>query len=83
MLGTKKEVMVPILGKRSFTIEPGTQSGTILKLSGDGVKHVERDTKGNLLIHIEVKIPKKLGKQERESYEQIAAEKKINVLNKK
>jgi len=47
------------------------------------VKDVQRDTKGNLMIHIHIPIPKKLGKQERELYEQIAKEKKLNVNSKK
>lgn len=83
VLGTKKEVNIPILGKRTISIDPGTQSGSILKISGDGVKHVQKDSKGDLLIHIAIEIPKKLGKRERELYEEIAKEKKINVNSKK
>jgi len=82
-LGTKKDVTIPILGKRTITIDAGTQPETVLKLTGDGVKHIDRDAKGDLLIAIHVKIPKKLGKKERECYQEIASEKKINVLNKK
>jgi len=83
VLGTKKDITLPILGKRSITIEAGTQPETVLKMTGDGVKHIDRDTKGDLLITVHMKTPKKLWKKEREYYEQIAAEKKLNVLNKK
>lgn len=83
VLGTKKDITLPILGKRTITIDSGTQPETVLKLSGDGVKHIDRDAKGDLLITIHIKVPKKLGKKERECYEQIASEKKINVCNKK
>lgn len=83
ILGTKKEVQIPILGKRTIVIEAGTQAESILKISGDGVKEVQRDHKGDLLLHIHIPIPKKLGKNERELYTEIAKEKKINVLNKK
>jgi len=45
ILGTKKEINIPILGKRTVTIEPGTQAESILKISGDGVKHIQKDSK--------------------------------------
>jgi len=54
-----------------------------MKVVGDGVKYIDKDRKGDFFFHIDVKIPKKLGKQEREHYEAIAKEKKIQVLNKK
>ncbi len=83
VLGTQKDFNIPILWKRSVKVESGTQDGSILKISGDGVKHIDKDTKWDLLIHISVPIPKKLGKKERELYEKIAKEKKLNVLSKK
>ncbi len=83
ILGTQKDITLPILGKRTISIDPGTQMGTIIKNSGDGVKFIDRDTKWDLLIHVDIKIPKKLGKKEREFYHQVASEKKLNVLNKK
>ena len=83
ILGTKKEIIIPILWKRTITIEIGTSIETIVKNIWDGVKYIDRDMKGDLLIHIHIKIPKKLWKTERELYEKIATEKKINILNKK
>ncbi|MFK7779916.1 MAG: DnaJ C-terminal domain-containing protein [Candidatus Gracilibacteria bacterium] len=81
ILGTKKDVIIPIIGKRIIDIKAGTQNGTILKIGGDGVKHIDSDSKGDLFIDIKIKIPKKLSKKERSLYEEIAAEKKINVNN--
>lgn len=83
VLGTTKDINIPIIGKRSITIDAGTQPETQLKFSGDGVKYVDRDAKGDLYVMIHIKIPKKLWKKERELYEEIAKEKKINVHNKK
>ena len=83
VLGTKKEIQIPILGKRNITIEAGTGMESILKIPGDGVKEVQRDHKGDLYLHIQIPIPKKLSKRERELYEEIAKEKKLNVNNKK
>lgn len=83
LLGTKKDINIPILGKRSISIDAGTQHDTVLKISGDGVKHIDRDAKGDLLIVLHIPMPKKLGKKERELYEEIAKEKKVNVNSKK
>ncbi|MDD2871429.1 MAG: DnaJ C-terminal domain-containing protein [Candidatus Gracilibacteria bacterium] len=79
ILGTKKEINIPVIGKRNIEIKAGTQPETIIKISGDGVKHIDSDSKGDLFINLSIKIPKKLGKTERELYEKIAKEKKLNV----
>lgn len=79
ILGTKKEVSLPILGKRTIEIKSGTQDGTVIKIAQDGVKHIEWDEKWDLHLTVKIKIPKKLSKIERSHYEAIAKEKKINV----
>jgi len=83
ILGAKKEIKIPILGKREISIDPGTQPETTLKLSWDGVKHIDSDSKWDLYIKLNIKVPKKLGKSERELYETLAKEKKIDVLDRK
>ncbi|MDD4151831.1 MAG: molecular chaperone DnaJ, partial [Candidatus Gracilibacteria bacterium] len=52
-------------------------------LNGDGVKHIDKDRKGDLFININIIITNKLNSKEREKYEEIAKDKKINFLNKK
>ncbi len=83
VLGTKKEVNIPVIGKRTISIDAGTQWESILKISWDGVKHIERDAKWDLLIHIHIPTPTKLSKSERDLYENLAKEKKLNVNSKK
>lgn len=83
ILGTTKEVNVPIIGKRNIVVEAGTQVGTIIKISGDGVKYIDKDKKWDLFVNIIIKIPKKLSETERECFEKIAKENKLNVHNKK
>ncbi len=83
ILWTKKEVLIPIIWKRIIEIKAWTQFWNVIKISWDGVKHIDRDTKWDLYININIKIPKKLSKNERELYEKLAKEKKINVNNKK
>lgn len=82
ILGAKKEVNIPIVGKRTITVDAGTQFWTVIKLKWDGVKHVQSDRKWDLLIHIQIPIPKKLSKLEREHYETLAKDKKLSVWKK-
>lgn len=83
ILWTQKDVSIPIIGKRNISIKAWTQFGSTIKVHGDGVKNIDSDKKWDLFIDLDIKIPKKLWKGERELYEKIAKEKKINVNNKK
>ncbi|MDD3302181.1 MAG: molecular chaperone DnaJ [Candidatus Gracilibacteria bacterium] len=82
ILGCDKEISLPIIGKRIIKISAGTQVGTVIKINGDGVKHIDRDSKGDLFINLDIKIPKRLGAKEKEFYEEIAKEKKLKVGGK-
>lgn len=83
VLGTTKDVIIPIIGKRKIDIPQWTQFETTLSFAWDGVKDVSYDQKGDLFITVDIKIPKKLSAKERESYTEIAKQKKLNVNNKK
>jgi molecular chaperone DnaJ len=83
ILWTTKEVSIPVIGKRKIEIPNWIQSWTVLKFVWDWVKDVNYDTKWDLHITISIKIPKKLSKKERELYNEIAKEKKLNVCNNK
>ncbi len=83
ILWTKKEVNIPIIWKRIISIKAWTQFGSTIKVHGDWVKYIDSDKKGDLFVELDIKIPKKLWKTERDLYEEIAKEKKINVNNKK
>ncbi len=79
ILWTTKEINIPVIWKRNIDIKAWTGPNTTIKISWDWVKHINNDKKWDLLINIIIKIPKKLSKTEREHYEEIAKEKKINV----
>lgn len=83
ILGTDKEINIPVIWKRTIKIDQWTQFWTVIKLSGDWVKFIDRDAKWDLYINISIKVPKKLSSVERASYETIAREKKIKTHNKK
>jgi molecular chaperone DnaJ len=62
-LGTSIEVAT-IDGKVKIKIDPGTQSGKILRLRGKGIKDINGYGRGDHLIHINVWTPKTLTKDE-------------------
>lgn len=69
-LGTSVEV--PTLdGKAKLKIEPGTQSGKVLRLKGKGIKDIDGYEKGDQLVHINIWTPQNLTKQERELLEKL------------
>lgn len=69
-LGGSMEVPT-IEGKVRIKIDPGTQSGKILRLRGKGVKDINGYGKGDQLIHVNVWTPKKLSKEEQEQLEDL------------
>lgn len=79
VLWTKKEISLPIIWKRKIEIPAWTSHWNIIKIAWDWVKHIWNDKKWDLLITINIKIPKKLAKKERELYESIAKERWITV----
>lgn len=80
ILWVEKDIMVPILWKRKIKISPWTQVWTVLKFPSDGVKYIDRDKKWDLFINLEIAIPKKLSKKEKEHFIEIAKERKIDYL---
>ncbi len=65
-LGTGIEV--PTLeGKARIKIEPGTQSGKVLRLKGKGLPSVNAYGRGDLLVNINVWTPQKLTNAEKEA----------------
>lgn len=79
ILWTTKEVNIPIIWKRKLDIKSWTEVDSVLKISWDWVKYIDRDKKWDLYIKVNIKIPKKLGKKERELYEEIANEKGLEI----
>lgn len=61
-------------GPIKMKIPPGTQSGTDFKLSGHGVASPKSSKRGAHIVRINVEIPKKLSKKEKELFEAFAAE---------
>lgn len=74
LLGDK--VVVPTLdGKVKVTIEPGTQSGKILRLRNKGLPSVRGAGKGDQLIVVHIFIPDKLDAKDKKLIEQLSQSK--------
>ena len=70
VLGTSSEVPT-IDGKVKIKIEPGTQSGKVLRLRDKGIKDINGYGKGDLLIYVNVWTPKALSNEEKKIVEQL------------
>jgi molecular chaperone DnaJ len=70
VLGTQVEVPT-IGGKARIKIDPGTQSGKVLRLRGKGLPSVEGYNRGDQLIHINVWTPKKLSAEHQALFEKL------------
>ena len=70
-LGAK--VQVPGFGETySYTITPGTQTGSSFRLKGKGVPDVRTGRKGDLYVKVIVEVPTKLSRKEKKAIEEMA-----------
>ena len=73
------EITVPTLeGPHDLVIPEGTQSGTELRIKGRGVPEVQGRGRGDLVVHIDVRIPSKLTRDQRKMFEQLAETLPVN-----
>ena len=71
ILGCKKEI--PTLdGNGYIEIKPGTQNYTKLKLKGKGIKEVNSNTRGDMYVVVNVIIPTKLSKTQKDLLKDLA-----------
>jgi molecular chaperone DnaJ len=69
-LGAK--IQAPTLeGLHELTIPEGTQNGAQLRVKGKGVAEVQGRGRGDLIVHIDVRTPTKLSRDQRQLLEQL------------
>lgn len=69
-MGTQVEI--PTLdGKARVKVEPGTQSGKVLRLKGKGIPDVNGYGRGDLLVSVQVWTPKHLSSEEKKLMEKL------------
>ncbi|MCB5284890.1 MAG: molecular chaperone DnaJ [Candidatus Cloacimonetes bacterium] len=72
------EIIVPTLtGKAKMKIPAGTQSGREFRLKGEGIQGLYSDSRGDLIVRINVHTPSRLSREESDLYKRLAE------LNKK
>jgi len=70
ILGT--EVEVPTLkGKAKLRVEPGTQSGKLLRMKEKGIQRLNSVMRGDQFVRVNVFIPKKISDSERKHIEKL------------
>ncbi|PCE64305.1 molecular chaperone DnaJ [Sediminicola luteus] len=70
VLGASKEIDA-VGGKVRIKLEPGIQSGKILRLRGKGISSLKGYGSGDLLVHINVWTPKELSREQKEFFEKM------------
>ncbi len=70
ILGAKLDIKTNDGQTLNIEIPPGTQDGQTFKISGHGRAH--RRGRGDLILTVRVKIPKRVSKEEHELYEKLA-----------
>ncbi|WP_158973772.1 molecular chaperone DnaJ [Cellulophaga sp. L1A9] len=70
VLGTSKEID-SVTGKVRIKLEPGIQSGKILRLRGKGITGLNGYGAGDLLVHVNVWTPKTINKEQKEFFEKM------------
>ncbi|HEX2029885.1 MAG TPA: molecular chaperone DnaJ [Actinomycetota bacterium] len=71
MLGGEVEIET-LDGPERITVPPGTRAGQVLTLRGRGVRNLGRRGRGNLLVRVDLAVPDRLSRKERQLVEQLA-----------
>lgn len=68
------EVRVPTLsGESVLTVEAGTQPGSVLRMKGKGIPHLNGRGQGDQLVHVDVFVPTKLSSDERSALRKLSS----------
>ena len=79
-------ITIPVLGDEEtyeMDVPHGTQPGDILSISEKGMPGINSKKRGQLLVKLEVKIPKKLSKRQKELLEEFAKTEGVDLKKKK
>jgi molecular chaperone DnaJ len=74
------QLEVPTLdGPHTLKVPTGTQSGDVFKVRGKGLPHVRSRDHGDLLVQVEIEVPKVLTSRQEELLRELAKLDKANV----
>ena len=57
----------------TYTVPEGTQPGTVVRLRGKGIPHVRSGVRGDMLLKINVEVPRNLSAQQKEALKNLAS----------
>ena len=66
-------VLTTLDGEEKLDIRAGTQSGAVLTLRGKGVPRLRSTQRGDLLVHVEVRVPTRLDEEQERLLRELAA----------
>lgn len=79
VLGSEIGVATLIDGERDVEIPAGTQPGKVIKLKGYGMPSLRGSLRGDLFLHVDVEVPRKLTDKQRALLEQLAVEMDVKI----
>ena len=66
------DIVVPTIdGNVQYHINEGTQTGTVFRLKGKGVKRLNRDQRGDQYVKVYIEVPKGLNKEQKDMVRQL------------
>lgn len=77
-LGGEVEVKT-LYGSAVLTIEPGTQPGTVLRMRGKGIPHLQAHGAGDQLVRFTVFVPTSLSSSEKQTLRELAKSKNFKA----
>ena len=69
-LGASVDILT-LDGLQTVKIPEGSQAGSRMRIKGLGVPHVNGSGRGDLFVHLDVRIPTKLSREQRKLFEQL------------
>jgi molecular chaperone DnaJ len=72
-LGLSLEIPLLAGGSERLKIPPGTQSGSVFRIKGQGIRELNSRRPGDLFVRVQVQTPSDLSREERSLLKQLAA----------
>lgn len=70
------EKVETVEGEVKLKVPQGTQPGTLIRIKGKGVKHVNGSSHGDHYVRVQIEVPSKLSSRQKEILEEFAGESK-------
>ncbi len=70
VLGGTKQIKT-LDGQLNLRVRPGTQSHTMVRLRGEGIRHIRGGGRGDLFVRIKVVVPEKISREQKKLFEQL------------